>query len=61
MTSENNNPEADLDAALDALVQSVDPVADAAVEDALDIDNSEEAEAAANAIVDEELGADGRA
>ena len=55
MTSENNNPEADLDAALDALVQSVDPVADAAVEDALDIDNSEEAEAAANAIVDEEV------
>ncbi|UOQ57657.1 transcription termination/antitermination protein NusG [Leucobacter allii] len=55
MTSENSNtPEADLDAALDALVQSVDPVADAAVEDALEIDNAEEAEAAANAIVDEE-------
>lgn len=61
MTSENNNPEADLDAALDALVQSTDPVADAAVEDALDIDNAEEAEAAASAIVDEESedGADG--
>ncbi|GAB2552665.1 transcription termination/antitermination protein NusG [Leucobacter ruminantium] len=55
MTSENsNNPEADLDAALDALAQSVDPVADAAVTDALDIDSAEEAEAAANAIVDAE-------
>ncbi|WP_336652251.1 MULTISPECIES: transcription termination/antitermination protein NusG [unclassified Leucobacter] len=55
MTSENNNPEAELDAALDALVQSTDPVADAAVEDALDIDSAEEAAAAANAIVDEEV------
>ena len=55
MTSENsNNPEANLDAALDALVQSNDPVADEAVEDALVIDTEEEAEAAANAIVDEE-------
>ncbi|WP_336992348.1 transcription termination/antitermination protein NusG [Leucobacter sp. VD1] len=55
MTSENKNPEAELDAALDALVQSTDPVADAAVEDALDIDSAEEAAAAANAIVDEEV------
>ncbi|MEJ6488231.1 transcription termination/antitermination protein NusG [Leucobacter sp. USCH14] len=54
MTSENNTPEADLDAALDALVQSTDPDVDAAVEDALDIDSAEEAEAAAAAIVDEE-------
>ncbi|QIM19365.1 transcription termination/antitermination protein NusG [Leucobacter coleopterorum] len=55
MTSDNSmNPEADLDAALDALAHGTDPVADAAVEDALDIDNAEEAEAAANAIVDEE-------
>ncbi|GAA2190091.1 MULTISPECIES: transcription termination/antitermination protein NusG [Leucobacter] len=54
MTSENNTPEADLDAALDALVQSTDPDVDAAVEDALDIDSAEEAEAAASAIVDEE-------
>ncbi|MBP1326124.1 transcriptional antiterminator NusG [Leucobacter exalbidus] len=55
MTSENsNNPEANLDAALDALVQSPDPIADAAVEDALVIDTEEEAVAAANAIVDEE-------
>lgn len=56
MTSENSNtPEADLESALDALVQSVDPVADAAVDDALEIDSAEEAEAAANAIVDEEI------
>ncbi|MFD5599089.1 transcription termination/antitermination protein NusG [Leucobacter sp. NPDC058333] len=54
MTSENNTPEADLDAALDALVLSADPDVDAAVEDALDIDSVEEAEAAASAIVDEE-------
>ncbi|MEV8336833.1 transcription termination/antitermination protein NusG [Leucobacter sp. NPDC077196] len=54
MTSENNTPEADLDAALDALVQSTDPDVDSAVEDALDIDSAEEAEAAASAIVDEE-------
>ncbi|MGW9021414.1 transcription termination/antitermination protein NusG [Leucobacter chromiiresistens] len=65
MTSENNTPEADLDAALDALVQSTDPDVDAAVEDALDIDSAEEAEAAAAAIVDEEseeeTGEDGEA
>lgn len=55
MTSETSNtPEADLDAALDALAISDDPVADALVEDALDIDNVEEADAAASAIVDEE-------
>ncbi|KTR83423.1 transcription termination/antitermination protein NusG [Leucobacter chromiiresistens] len=65
MTSDNNTPEADLDAALDALVQSTDPDVDAAVEDALDIDSAEEAEAAAAAIVDEEseeeTGEDGEA
>lgn len=56
MTSENSNtPEADLDAALDALVQSTDPDADAVVEDALDIDNGAEADAAANAIADAEV------
>ena len=55
MTSENsNNTEADLDAALDALAHSADPEVDAAVEDALEIDNAEEAAAAASAIVDEE-------
>ncbi|MGO1737233.1 MAG: transcription termination/antitermination protein NusG, partial [Leucobacter sp.] len=49
----SKNPEADLDAALDALTQSTDEVADAAVEEALEIDNPEGAEAAANAIVEE--------
>lgn len=59
MTSENSNtPEADLDAALDALVHSSDPVADAAVEDALDIDNQEEADAAASAMNDSESESD---
>ena len=53
MTSENQNPEADLDAALDALAHAADPEADAAVEEALVID-SEDANAAAAAIVDEE-------
>ena len=60
-TEKSNTPEAELDAALDALVQSVDPVADAAVEDALDIDNAEEAEAAATAIVDSEAEAEAAA
>ncbi len=55
MTSENSNtPEADLDAALDALAQSTDPDVDAAVEDALHIDTAEEAVAASNAIADEQ-------
>ncbi|GAA2177275.1 transcription termination/antitermination protein NusG [Leucobacter tardus] len=55
MTSENSNtPEADLDAALDALAQSTDPDVDAAVEDALHIDTPEEAVAASNAIADEQ-------
>ncbi|MGJ0204325.1 transcription termination/antitermination protein NusG [Leucobacter sp. gxy201] len=55
MTSENtNNPEADLNAVLDAMVLSEDPVADAAVTDALEIDDAAEAAAAASAIVDEE-------
>ena len=56
MTSENQNPEADLDAALDALANAADPEADAAVEEALVID-TEDADAAAAAIVDE--GAEG--
>ncbi|MBC9953935.1 transcription termination/antitermination protein NusG [Leucobacter sp. cx-42] len=58
MTENQINPEADLDAALDALVQSTDSVADEAVEDALDIDSAEEANAAAAAIEDEETEAD---
>ena len=55
MTPENSNtPEADLDAALDALANAADPEIDAAVDDALEIDSAEEAVAAESAIVDEE-------
>ena len=61
MTPENStSPEAELDAALDALANTADPEVDAAVEDALDIDTAEEAEAAASAIADEQAeGAEG--
>ncbi len=62
MTSENTNPEAELDAALDALVNqaeaTADAEADAEVADALDIDSMEEAAAAAAAIVEEEADAE---
>ncbi|POH65287.1 transcription termination/antitermination protein NusG [Cryobacterium zongtaii] len=51
---ENADIEVDLDAALDALSESTDPEADAIVEDALDIDNADEAEAAVEAVEDEE-------
>ncbi|MCU1525915.1 MAG: nusG, partial [Microbacteriaceae bacterium] len=50
---EENNVEADLEAALDAVEASVDPEADAVVEDALDIDSAAEAEAALEATDDE--------
>ncbi|MCU1513166.1 MAG: nusG [Microbacteriaceae bacterium] len=46
--------EMDLNAALDAVEGAVDPEADAIVNDALDIDSPEEAEAAADAAEDEE-------
>ena len=46
--------EADLDEALDALADAVDPEADAIVDDALDIDSADEANAAADATADEE-------
>ena len=59
MTTENNTPESDLDAALDALARSADPEADAVVEDALEIDQPTEADAAATAIA--ESTADGEA
>ncbi|PII82267.1 transcription termination/antitermination factor NusG [Leucobacter sp. OLJS4] len=59
MTTENNTPESDLDAALDALARSADPEADAVVEDALEIDQPTEADAAAAAIA--ESTADGEA
>ena len=45
---------ADLDEALDALADAVDPEADAIVDDALDIDSADEANAAADATADEE-------
>lgn len=55
MTSENSNtPEAELDAALDALAHQEDPEVDAIVDDALDIDSADEAAAAAFAIADSE-------
>ncbi|WP_022901983.1 transcription termination/antitermination protein NusG [Humibacter albus] len=44
----------DLDAVLDRIAQTADPEADAAVDDALEIDDANEAEAAFEAIEDEE-------
>lgn len=52
---EVNDNETDLDEALDALADAVDPEADAIVDDALDIDSAEEANAAADATADEEV------
>ena len=46
--------ELDLNAALDAVEAAVDPEADAIVDDALDVDSVDEAEAAAEAAEDEE-------
>jgi transcription termination/antitermination protein NusG len=51
---ENVDVEDDLDAVLDALAESTDPEADALVDDALDIDSVDEAEAAVEAVEDEE-------
>ena len=50
---ENADALDNLDAALDALAESSDPEADAIVNDALDIDSADEAEAAAEAVEDE--------
>jgi len=50
---EENDVEADLEAALDAVEAATDPEADAVVEDALDIDSADEAEAAVEATDDE--------
>ena len=59
MTPENSStPESELDAALDALANVADPEVDAAVEDALEIDSVDEADAAAAAIGDEESAED---
>jgi transcription termination/antitermination protein NusG len=49
----DDGAEANLDAALDAVAQANDPEADAVVNDALDIDSIDEAEAAAEAVEDE--------
>lgn len=49
----DENAEPDLDGLLDALEAAVDPEADAVVDDALDIDSADEAEAAAEATHDE--------
>ncbi len=49
----NADIEVNLDAALDALAESTDPEADAVIDDALDIDSADEAEAAAEAVEDE--------
>jgi transcriptional antiterminator NusG len=51
---EVNDGGTDLDEALDALADAVDPEADAVVDDALDVDSAEEANAAADATSDEE-------
>jgi transcriptional antiterminator NusG len=50
---EVDDGETDLDNALDALEGAVDPEADAIVDDALDIDSVQEADAAAEATNDE--------
>jgi transcription termination/antitermination protein NusG len=44
----------DLDAVLDAMAEASDPEADAVIDDALDIDSPDEAEAALEAVVEEE-------
>ncbi|HLP23082.1 MAG TPA: transcription termination/antitermination protein NusG [Microbacteriaceae bacterium] len=44
----------DLDEVLDALAEAVDPEADAIVDDALDIDSADEAEAALEAVIEEQ-------
>ncbi|TFD66395.1 transcription termination/antitermination protein NusG [Cryobacterium ruanii] len=51
---ENDDVEINLDAALDALAESADPEADAIVDDALDIDSAEEADASVEAVEDED-------
>ena len=50
---EVNDGETDIDDALNELAKAVDPEADAIVDDALDIDSAQEAEAAAEATNDE--------
>jgi transcriptional antiterminator NusG len=54
VVDENAGVEVNLDAALDALAESADPEADSLVNDALDIDSAEEADASVEAVEDEE-------
>ena len=54
LVDDGSNTEIDLDAALDALAEANDPEADDVVNDALDVDSADEAEAAAEAVEDEE-------
>ncbi|MFT4030729.1 MAG: transcription termination/antitermination NusG family protein, partial [Protaetiibacter sp.] len=54
IVDEESDIESELESALDALEAASDPEADAIVDDALDIDSAEEAEAAATATADEE-------
>ena len=50
----DDGTEIDLDAVLDAMAEAVDPEADRAVEEALEVDSEDEAEAAQLAVEDEE-------
>jgi len=50
----DDGTEIDLDAVLDAMAEAVDPEADRAVDEALEVDSEDEAEAAALAVEDED-------
>ncbi|WP_353988564.1 transcription termination/antitermination protein NusG [Ruicaihuangia caeni] len=54
VVDENSDGDDDIQSLIDALDAAVDPEADAMVDDALDIDSADEAEAAAEATEDEE-------
>jgi len=54
VVDENAGVEVNLDAALDALAESPDPEVDAVVDDALEVDSSEEADASVEAVEGEE-------
>lgn len=51
---DDEGTEVDLDAVLDSLAEATDPEADAVVDDALDIDSADEAEAAFEAVTEED-------
>ena len=61
IVDDNDDNEPDFDGLLDVLEAAADPEADAVVDDALDIDSAEEAEAAAEATHDESGEPDGEA